>query len=53
MSLNKFEVLASRVMNMGIPSGSKERKGWKMILRKERLKEENKRQVEVRKIKHY
>ena len=27
MSLNKFEVLASRVMNMGIPSGSEERKG--------------------------
>jgi len=52
MSLNKFEVLASKVMNMGIPSRGKERKGRKMILRKERLKEEKKkRQVEVRKIK--
>ena len=40
MSLNKFEVLASRVMNMGILSKGEERKDRKIILRKERLKEE-------------
>lgn len=39
-SLNKFKVLTSKVMNLGIPSGVKERKNRKSILRKEKLKEE-------------
>jgi len=39
-SLNKFEVLTSRVMNLGIHSGVEERKNRKSILRKEKLKEE-------------
>jgi len=33
-SLNKFEVLIRRVMNVGIPSGVEERKNRKLILRK-------------------
>ena len=49
MSSNKFEVLKSRVMNVGEGSGRKIRKDRKIILREEKLKEK-KRPVEVRKI---
>jgi len=50
MLSNKFEVLTSRVMNVGILSGSKVRKKRKMILREEKLKEEKKeKSVEVKK----
>jgi len=37
MLSNKFEVLASRVINIRILSGEKERKDRKMILKEERL----------------
>jgi len=51
MSSNKFEVLMSRVMKVGIPSGGKVRKNRKTILREEKLKEgKKKRLVEVRKV---
>jgi len=51
-SLNKFEVLRSRVMKIGKGSGREIGKDRKMILREEILKEGKKeRAVEVRKIK--
>jgi len=37
-SLNKFEVLKSKVMNIGEDSGREIRKDGKTILREERLK---------------
>jgi len=39
MPSNKFEVLRSRVMNVGISSEIKEEKDKRTILRKERQKE--------------
>ena len=38
--LNKFEVLKSRVMNVGEDSGREIRKDRKIVLRKQRLKKE-------------
>jgi len=43
---NKFEVLARRVMNVGIPSEREAKKDRKTILKKERLKEEKKKKKE-------
>jgi len=52
--LNKFEVLKSRVMNIGEESGGKRKKDRKTVLREERLKEgkkeKRKKIVEVRKV---
>ena len=48
MPLNRFEVLRSKVMNIGKESGSEIKKNRKMILREEREKKEM--LVEVQKI---
>jgi len=48
MPLNRFEVLRSKVMNIGKESGSEIKKNRKMILREEREKKEM--SVEVQKI---
>jgi len=48
MPLNRFEVLRSKVMNIGKESGSEIKKNRKMILREEREKKEM--SVEVKKI---
>ena len=51
LSSNKFEVVTSRVMNIGEGSGIKEKKDRKTVLREKRLKEEKKKRlVEVRKV---
>ena len=42
LSSNKFEVVTSRVMNIGEGSGIKEKKDRKTVLREKRLKEEKK-----------
>jgi len=47
-SLNKFEALASRVVNMGKGSGREVKKDKKMMLREERARR-RKKSVEVRK----
>ena len=55
---NKFEVLSSRMMNMGIPSEGEIKRNRKMILREEKVKErkqikrkeKKEKPVEVRKI---
>ena len=48
MPLNRFEVLRSKVMNIGKESGSEIKKNRKMILREEREKKEM--SVEIQKI---
>jgi len=48
-SSNKFEVLASRVTNIGNESGRKVKKDMKMMLREERAKKKKKKPVKVRK----
>jgi len=48
-SSNKFEVLSSRVMNIGDESGREVKKDMKMVLREERAKKKKKKPVKVRK----
>lgn len=49
-SSNKFEVLASRLMNIKEGSGKEIKKDSKKVLREERAKEKKERPVEARKI---
>jgi len=46
---NKFEVLARKVINIGIPNMRKLKKNRKMILREEKLKERKKKNVRITK----
>ena len=50
-SSDKFQVLASRVMNIEEESEIKVKKDRKMVLKEERVKKKKERLVEVRKIK--